>query len=330
MADPMAETITVVPWDDDVVARLRDEQQAELAEMYDGVADLEPVLPPEEMLATVALWVDGEVVACGSLRDATRYGDGYGELKRMYVLPRHRGRGLARRVLIALERIAKEQGLRRLILETGDRQVAAITLYRSAGYRRIPPFGPYDERDPSVCYARWLVPDAGTRLLIVNGTVGAGKTAVALQVGALLREREVPHAVVDVDALRRVWPPPQGDRFAQQVVFDHLTAMAGTLSTRGYRHVVLAEVVEEPTDRERYELAFDGADVRIVRLVADQATRLTRIAAREPDPASRDWHLARTVELEAALDATGADDAVVGNDRTLRDVAARVLAAAGW
>lgn len=322
--------VTVVPWDDPDVTRLREEQQAELKVLYDGEADLEPHLPPEEMLATVAVSIDGEVVACGSLRDATRYGEGYGELKRMYVLPRVRGRGLARRVLVALEGIAAENDLRRLILETGRRQVAAITLYRSAGYRRIAPFGPYDERDISVCYARWLVPDAGARVLVVNGTVGAGKTAVAEHVGEVLRERAVPHAVLDVDALRWVWPPPEGDRFAQRVVFEHLAAIAPNLAARGYRHVVLAEVVEDPEDRERYELAFDGADVRIVRVVASHASRNARIVAREADAESRDWHLARTVELEAVLEAAGVDDAVVPNDRPLAEVAAQVLRAAGW
>ena len=229
-------TIAVVPWDDDDVARLRDEQQAELAEMYDGEADIEPVLPPEEMLATVALSVDGEVVACGSLRDAARYGDGYGELKRMYVLPRHRGRGLARRVLDALERIAEERGLRRLILETGERQVAAIALYRSAGYRRIPPFGPYDEREISVCYARWLVPDAGTRALVLAGV--AGEPAVAEAVADLLRERGVPNL-----------------------------------------QVVVAGAIEGAADPEPYELAFDGAEVRVVA-VRDEGSPLAEMAAR--------------------------------------------------
>lgn len=323
-------TIAVVPWDDDDVAGLRDEQQAELATRYDGVADIEPELPAREMLATLAIAVDSAVVGCAALRDASRYGEGYGELKRMYVRPAFRGRGLSRRALVILERIATERGLRRLILETGVRQPEAISLYRSAGYRRIPRFGPYIDAPTSVCYARWLTPDGGTQVLIVNGTVGAGKTVVAEQVGELLREREVPHAVLDVDLLRWVWPPPEGDRFAQQVVSDHLTAMAGTLSTRGYRHVVLAEVVEDPADRERYELAFDGADVRIVRVVANQTTREARIVAREAARESRDWHLARTVELEAVLDAVGLDDAVVSNDRPLRDVAAQVLAAAGW
>ncbi len=328
---PPGVTLAVADWDDEGLARMRAEQQAELAAMYDGQGDMETALPPEEMLATVTVSVDGDVVACGSLRDAHRYGDRYGELKRMYVRPGHRGRGYSRLVLGRLERIAAENGLHRIILETGMRQVEAIGLYRSEGYRRIPCYGPYDEATLSVCYARWLVPDAATRVLVVNGTVGAGKTTVAEVVADLLRERGVPYAWIDVDALRRAYPTADDDPFGQAVALDHLEAMAGVLRRRGYRHVVLAEVVERAGDRELYERAFDGGELAVVRLDASEATRLTRLAARERDP-WREWHLARTVELAAILEAAGADDAVVANDgdRPLRDVAADVLAAAGW
>ena len=192
----MSEVITVVPWDDDDVARLRDEQQAELATRYDGVADIEPELPAREMLATLAISVDGAVVGCAALRDASRYGDGYGELKRMYVRPAFRGRGISRRALVTLERIATEHGLRRLILETGVRQPEAIGLYRSAGYRRIPRYGPYVDAPTSVCYARWLAPGAGTRVLVLRGTGGRGSATVADAVAELLRGRDEPGLVV--------------------------------------------------------------------------------------------------------------------------------------
>jgi GNAT superfamily N-acetyltransferase/dephospho-CoA kinase len=326
-----AVTLAAVAWDDPDLARMRDDQQAELAALYDGEADLEPVLPPEEMLATIAVSVDGVLVGCGSLRDARRYGDGYGELKRMYVRPAYRGRGLSRLVLSRLEEIAAENGMRRLILETGTRQVEAIRLYRSAGYRRIPAYGPYDERSLSVCYARWLVPDAVTHVLVINGTVGAGKTSVAEAAVDALRERGIPYGWLDVDALRRVYPTEPDDPFAQAVVLDHLAAMAGVFRRRGYRHLILAEVIERRADRELYERAFDGAELTVVRLTASEATRLARVEERELDRRGRVWHLARSVELEAILDAAGVDDVVVDNDgRPLPAVAAEVLAAAGW
>ena len=328
---PPGVSIDLVPWDDERLARLRADQQAELAALYDGEGDLEPNLPPEEMLVTVAVSADGEVIACGSLRDASRYGDGYGELKRMYVRPEHRGRGYSRLILRRLEWIAGGNGLRRLILETGTRQLEAIGLYRSEGYRRTACYGPYDERSLSVCYAKWLVPDAGTRVLVVNGTVAAGKTTIAEAVADLLREWGVPYAWIDVDALRRAYPTAPEDPLGQAVALDHLEAMAGVLRRRGYRHVVLAEVIERASDRELYERAFDGAELAVVRLDASQAARLARLSAREHDP-WREWHVTRTVTLASILEAAGVDDAVVANDgdRSLREVAAEVLAAAGW
>ena len=149
---------SLVPWSDPQVAALRDAQQAELASRYDGVADIEPDLPPEQMVPTLAVRVGSEVVGCGSLREAPERGPGVGELKRMYVVPAHRGRGLSRRILLALEEIAIDRGLRRLVLETGVRQPEAIGLYRSAGYEQIPNYGVYADEPNSVCFGKVVAP----------------------------------------------------------------------------------------------------------------------------------------------------------------------------
>ncbi|HWS58052.1 MAG TPA: GNAT family N-acetyltransferase [Actinotalea sp.] len=145
-----------VGWDDAEAAALRDEQQAELAARYDGVEDLEPVLPAEQMIATVLVRVDGCAVACGSLRVVPELGAGVGELKRMYVRPGYRGRGLSRLVLRALESRALDAGLDRLVLETGVRQPEALGLYRSAGYRQVARYGAYLDEPGSVCLARTI------------------------------------------------------------------------------------------------------------------------------------------------------------------------------
>lgn len=323
--------MSVVPWDDPDATRLCAEQQAELAARYDGEEDIEPVLPAGEMLATVLLTVGGAPVACGALRQAEQYGRGFGELKRMFVRPAHRGQGLSRVVLSTLEGLAVDAGLRRLLLETGLRQHEALNLYRSSGYRRIPGYGPYVDEPTSVCYARWLVPDAGTRVLVLSGTLGAGKSTVAAAVGDLLEARRVPHTVVDVDALCQVWPRPDADPYAQGLALESLAAIAPGLAARGLRHVVLARVVEDAGDRGRYEMAFDGADVTVVRLVAGDATRRDRLTARGPAGPRLDWELARSAELDDLLTARAVDDAVVDNDgREPQDAADDALAAAGW
>jgi GNAT superfamily N-acetyltransferase len=62
------------------------------------------------------------------------------EVKTMFVAPAHRGQGLARAILDELERIAREHGCLRTRLDTSDYLTGAVALYRSAGYREVPPY----------------------------------------------------------------------------------------------------------------------------------------------------------------------------------------------
>lgn len=96
---------------------------------------------------------NGRPVACGAIR---RHDDDAAEIKRMYVRPEARGRGLARLVLRELEATAIRAGYRALVLETGLRQPEALALYESHGYRVIPNFGFYKESPLSVCYRKDL------------------------------------------------------------------------------------------------------------------------------------------------------------------------------
>jgi GNAT superfamily N-acetyltransferase len=122
-------------WDDPDVQRLAAEQQAEIRGCYDG-AD-EPGTPPSAADISVVLVARddaGAAVGCGALRSL---GDAVAELKRMYVVPAARGRGVARTVLAGLEEAALDRGWTTLRLETGPRQPEAVGLYLSAGYRPI-------------------------------------------------------------------------------------------------------------------------------------------------------------------------------------------------
>ena len=83
--------------------------------------------------------LDGMAVGCGGIA----FDDGYAELKRMYVRPAARGRGAAQAVLERLEAEAKAKGFKRLTLETGDVQHAAIKVYERAGFTVCGPFGEY-------------------------------------------------------------------------------------------------------------------------------------------------------------------------------------------
>jgi putative acetyltransferase len=88
--------------------------------------------------------LDGRAVGCGALM---RVDTVYGEVKSLFVDPAARGQGVSRRLLAAIEAEARGQGLTLIRLETGIRQPEAIGLYEATGFRRIGPFGQYQE-DP--------------------------------------------------------------------------------------------------------------------------------------------------------------------------------------
>jgi putative acetyltransferase len=83
---------------------------------------------------------DGQVIGCGAMVNS---GDGWAEIKRMFVAPAARGQQVGRKLLQIIEATAAERGVTILRLETGIKQPQALSLYRSAGYRDIGPFGQY-------------------------------------------------------------------------------------------------------------------------------------------------------------------------------------------
>ena len=121
-----------------------------------GPGDFPPIDPatfaPPGGIFLVAR-VSGEPAACGGFK---RIDDDVAEVKRMFVVPDHRGRGLARAILTALETHARAAGYTSLRLETGVLQPEAIALYRSSGWEPVPCFPPYDKDEDSVCFAKRL------------------------------------------------------------------------------------------------------------------------------------------------------------------------------
>jgi ribosomal protein S18 acetylase RimI-like enzyme len=105
-------------------------------------------------------YLEGRAVASGAWRrrddvvvDGT---SSTAEIKRMYVAPSARRRGLARAMLAHLEQTARASGAEAMVLETGLAQPEAIALYESAGYTPIPGFGFYKDAPLARCFARRL------------------------------------------------------------------------------------------------------------------------------------------------------------------------------
>lgn len=117
--------------------------------MYSGFNKVDSVK------GAVVAFLREEPVGCGAFR---QFEGGLGEVKRMYVLPRLRGRGVARAVLAEIEAWARELGIERLQLETGAELAGARKLYEGRGYEYIPNYEPYVGLDRSVCLAKDLHP----------------------------------------------------------------------------------------------------------------------------------------------------------------------------
>lgn len=97
--------------------------------------------------------IDAKPAGCGGVQI---FGNQYAELKRMYVRPRFRGRGLGKLMLERLAAHARQQGVGLLRLETGIHQTAAIRLYEACGFRRRPPFGRYMDDPLSLYYEKQI------------------------------------------------------------------------------------------------------------------------------------------------------------------------------
>jgi putative acetyltransferase len=101
----------------------------------------------------VVAYHQGNPVGCGAIK---HYTDDTMEVKRMYVHPEHRGRGIASVVLKELEDWVKELGYKKCILETGEKQPEAIALYHKNQYGVIPNFGQYADVPTSICFEKRL------------------------------------------------------------------------------------------------------------------------------------------------------------------------------
>lgn len=144
------------PYDGPIAQQLIAAVQQEYVVRY-GSPDETPVDPSEFARPSgrfVLGYLDTDPVAMGGLRriDADTV-----EIKRMYVAPEFRGRGLSRVVLAHLESLARELGATRVLLETGPKQPEAMRLYETSGYERVEGFGFYKCEPDSVSYGKSLV-----------------------------------------------------------------------------------------------------------------------------------------------------------------------------
>ena len=153
----MGLSISAEPFDSPDAQRLIAALDAGLAELYPPEQRFGPNLKAQHLedgRGTFLVARDGgRAVGCGAIRllDATT-----AEVKRMYVEPDQRGKGVGRTVLARLESAAQQLGARRLVLETGSYSADALALYRGAGFTQVDCWGEYATSPTSVCLEKKL------------------------------------------------------------------------------------------------------------------------------------------------------------------------------
>lgn len=157
--------IREVGWADQTGAALRAAMESEMELRYaDRIAEF--TARAEALNHHDVLGVDADHVAyIGVAFDehglpvghaALRWTGEHLELKRMYVVPNHRGNGVSTALLRGIEDAAQALGVAKIVLQTGDRQPDAVRLYEREGYTRIPIFPPYEWITFSICMEKTL------------------------------------------------------------------------------------------------------------------------------------------------------------------------------
>jgi putative acetyltransferase len=108
----------------------------------------------ETMFVFYAAYNDeGMAVACGALK---KFDEITAEIKRMYVKPEYRGRGISKKILLKLEHHARELHYKRLVLETGLKQPEAMNLYSKFEYTPIKCYGRHSNDPDSRCFEKLI------------------------------------------------------------------------------------------------------------------------------------------------------------------------------
>ena len=156
-ADRGSPRLRQVGYADPVAQHLIERVQQEYVVRYGGrdaaVVDPAEFSPPLGLFLVAE--VDGVPAGCGGWRS---FGDGVAEVKRMYVEPAFRRRGIAALLLAELERTAAGAGHQRLLLNSGHQQPEALALYDRAGYTPVAGYGVYADSPGAVFLGKELLP----------------------------------------------------------------------------------------------------------------------------------------------------------------------------
>ena len=165
-------------------------------------------------------------------------------------------------------------------------------------------------------------------LLIITGTMGAGKTTVLAEASDILALRHVVHAAIDLDALGLAHLPSAA--MNDCVMYRNLESVYKNYVSLGVRQFMLARAMENRAESELCRSIISATNTVVCRLTANIQVMEQRVKMRESGVSHRQY-VVRVAELNAILDGAGLENFTVSNeDRSLSEVAHEMLCKAGW
>jgi hypothetical protein len=165
-------------------------------------------------------------------------------------------------------------------------------------------------------------------LLIITGTMGAGKTSVLAEASDILARRQIPHAAIDVDALGLSHLPSAAAN--DEVMYLNLQSVYKNYASHGVRRFLLARAMEDRAELEFCRGPISAANTVVCRLIASIEVLQHRVKMRESGVSQQDY-VARVETLNAILDRARLEDfTVTSENRSVTEVAHEMLVKAEW
>ncbi|NTU47010.1 hypothetical protein HGA88_05275 [Candidatus Roizmanbacteria bacterium] len=168
-------------------------------------------------------------------------------------------------------------------------------------------------------------------VLLIIGPVGVGKSTVADAICEILTERNIHHAVIDLDQLRYAYPRPSTDRFHVALGYNNLAVIWKNYEAVGATRIVIPNVLEKKSNIKHIEEAVPGAKVIVVRLGASLETIHDRLRGRPQSQKFLEWNLKRADELNATLEREQLEDYIVDTEnKSIGEIAEEIVKKIGW
>jgi N-acetyltransferase len=165
-------------------------------------------------------------------------------------------------------------------------------------------------------------------LLIITGTMGAGKSTVLAEASDILALRDIAHAAIDLDALGLAHLPLADGN--DGVMYRNLQSVCENYTSLGVSRLLLARAIEDRAELELCRGVVSPTSTVVCRLSASIETMEQRVKMRESGVSQREY-VARVAKLNVILDRARLEDFTIASEnRSVTEVACEMLLKAGW